>query len=276
MIEIERLDLLLFHALNGLSDQRVVSYGSWFLQGTSLGTILMMAGLWWFWFKEKRHQGPILAILIGVIASIIIARLMANLMPFRLRPMYTSGIEYQAPQLPESVGAFRQEDWSAFPSDHAALYFAIAYGLWRLSRPAGIAAFSFAILAGGAARIILGIHYPLDVIAGGLVGISAVAASLWLTKAVHFQHVLFIKDEYPYVFYSSMFLITVEISTVFYDIRLFARGIRIVLRDFGYKSLGLFEALMLGAAGLLALAATLVCLLWGIGWLKKLYWRMHP
>src|SRR5215217_3618461 len=258
MAEIERLDLLLFHTLNGLSDQKAVSYGAWFLQGTTLGAILMMAGFWWFWFKEKRYQRLTLAILIGIIASIIIARLMALLMPFRLRPMYTSGIEYQVPNLPESVSALRMEDWSAFPSDHAAFYFAVSYGLWRLSRPAGVAAFFFATLAGGAARIILGIHYPTDIIVGGLIGISAVATLIWLTKAVHFQRVLLIESEYPYVFYSSMFFVTVQISIKFDDIRFFARGIRVVLRDFGYKSLGLFETMMLGAAGLLALAATLV------------------
>jgi hypothetical protein len=130
---------------------------------------------------------------------------------------------------------------------------------------AGVAAFSFAIVAGGMARIILGIHYPFDIIAGALVGIGTVATSLWLMKAAHLNSILSIKSEYPYVFYSSMFLVTVEIGVIFDDIRFFLRGIRISLHDLGYESLGLFAALAIGVAGLLALSAAIVCIIWIMG-----------
>jgi undecaprenyl-diphosphatase len=62
----------------------------------------------------------------------------------------------------------------SFPSGHAATAFAGAYGLsriWRRMRPA------WWLLAIGIAlsRVYLGVHYPLDILAGALVG----ATSAW-------------------------------------------------------------------------------------------------
>jgi membrane-associated phospholipid phosphatase len=261
MIEVEKIDLFLFQIVNGLSDQKVVSYGAFFLQGTNLGILLIMASFWWFWFRSDiKRQRLIIAIFIGVVGSLIVARLLASLTPFRVRPMYAlSGIEYQVPNLPAQSQTMRLEDWSSFPSDHAALYFAFSYGLWLLSRMAGVAAFSFAVIAGGVARIVLGIHYPSDIIVGAPIGVGTVAASCWLTKAARFDSIFAIKDKYPHVFYSAMFIITMEIAVLFEDVRFFVRGIRLTLHDFGYSSLGLLEVLIIVLAVILALAAAAFC-----------------
>ena len=51
------------------------------------------------------------------------------------------------------------------------MWFALVYGLWRLSRPVGIAAAVFSTVWVCIVRIYLGIHYPSDLLAGGLIGL---------------------------------------------------------------------------------------------------------
>ncbi len=60
----------------------------------------------------------------------------------------------------------------SFPSDHAAVAFAIAFAVLALSRRGGILFLAAATLI-GLSRIALGMHYPSDVLAGAAVGWAA-------------------------------------------------------------------------------------------------------
>ncbi|HEV2262061.1 MAG TPA: phosphatase PAP2 family protein [Candidatus Rubrimentiphilum sp.] len=63
---------------------------------------------------------------------------------------------------------------NSFPSDHlAACGLAIGY-LWTRNRTFAVVAGCCAVLI-GAARVLAGLHWPVDVIAGALLGIAAVA-----------------------------------------------------------------------------------------------------
>ena len=58
---------------------------------------------------------------------------------------------------------------SSFPSNAAALGFAIAAGVWFYNRAWGWGLLAIAALF-GLSRIFGGVHYPLDVLAGALLG----------------------------------------------------------------------------------------------------------
>jgi undecaprenyl-diphosphatase len=60
----------------------------------------------------------------------------------------------------------------SFPSDHAAVAFAIAFAVLAFSRRGGVLFLAAAALI-GLSRIALGMHYPSDVIAGAAVGWAA-------------------------------------------------------------------------------------------------------
>lgn len=60
----------------------------------------------------------------------------------------------------------------SFPSDHAAAAFAIAFAVLFVVRRAGVW-FLVAAAAVGISRILIGLHYPGDVVAGAAVGFSA-------------------------------------------------------------------------------------------------------
>ena len=70
---------------------------------------------------------------------------------------------------------------ASFPSDHATAAFAIAVALLLRNRVWGAVALTAAALL-AASRVIIGVHYPLDVLAGAALG-SATALALYAAPA---------------------------------------------------------------------------------------------
>lgn len=58
----------------------------------------------------------------------------------------------------------------SFPSGHAAVFGALAFGLLFLHRSAGSILFAILSLVVLLARIVSGIHFPIDIVGGALVG----------------------------------------------------------------------------------------------------------
>ncbi len=66
---------------------------------------------------------------------------------------------------------------SSFPSGHAAIYFALALAIFYLDKKWGWRCLILALLI-GLARIFVGVHWPLDILAGAIIG----AGSAFLIK----------------------------------------------------------------------------------------------
>lgn len=73
-------------------------------------------------------------------------------------------------------------DWS-FPSNHATLALAAAAGVLLLWRAVAWLALPVALLT-AFSRVFLGVHYPHDVLAGGLLGAAVVVLAAWLAARV--------------------------------------------------------------------------------------------
>ncbi len=81
-----------------------------------------------------------------------------------------------------NIKALIAESGPSLPSGHAAFLFALAAIVFLWNKKWGIVYFVFAFL-NGLARIYVGVHWPLDILAGALVGIiSAVIVSLLFKK----------------------------------------------------------------------------------------------
>jgi undecaprenyl-diphosphatase len=72
---------------------------------------------------------------------------------------------------------------SSFPSGHAATSFACAYVLARAAPRFAWPLFALAALI-AFSRSYVGVHYPLDVLAGSLLGIAVAIALRWLLTAL--------------------------------------------------------------------------------------------
>ena len=129
----------------------------------------VIVGVLWYWSDKEmsRRREVLLKMMVVVGLSIVVNRALSMLVPFRVRPMYSIGAN--APNLGDWHVNFVQ--WSSFPSDTATYLFAIAAGLWIISRWLGLFFGVFAALV-SLARVFLGIHYPSDIFVGALIGIA--------------------------------------------------------------------------------------------------------
>jgi len=64
------------------------------------------------------------------------------------------------------------ESGSSFPSGHAALFFALAMVAWYANRTWGWWFFGLAAII-SIARVYVGVHWPLDILAGAAIGVAS-------------------------------------------------------------------------------------------------------
>ena len=137
------------------------------------GVYLVPVILVWFWLARRREPA-LFAFLAGFIAWVGINNLIGHFVE-RMRP-----VDYYHLVLPMQEGFFHRPG-SSFPSDHTAFMAAIItifyfYGERRVAYFVGGIAFINVL-----GRIVVGFHWPGDILIGALVGL-ATAAALWLLR----------------------------------------------------------------------------------------------
>jgi undecaprenyl-diphosphatase len=144
---------LLMSIIAGFANWGVVAFG------------IAACALWLF--DSPRHPGlwrrataaGLSAAAVGLLANQVIAQLWHRPRPYQDHPL---GI---LPLLSPSHDP-------SFPSDHATAAFAIAFGILFVARRTGWLFLAWAALI-GLSRVLAGMHYPTDVIAGAVVGLGS-------------------------------------------------------------------------------------------------------
>ena len=185
---------------------------------------VMIAALWWAWFRpgpeQKTNRSYLLTALVGAVIALVAARILAHALPLRSRPILDPTLHFRVPN-----GAPDQSNWtiwSSFPSDHASLFFALLTGVFLAWRRGGTILLVYVIAGICLPRIYIGIHYPTDILAGAVLGAGCVLLcsfrklrQIWTTPILNWL------DRWPGPGYALLFIITFEIATLFWDIRTF-------------------------------------------------------
>lgn len=166
------LDQALALRLNNLAGH--ISWLDWLFRVIAIGFVyLIPVVLILLWYYGPKEKVVVLRVAVfGLIGWLGVNNLIGGLW-FRSRPFtWLTGTQ-------ELI--FHQPDKS-FPSDHATLGFALAIGLILAGyRRLGMFLF-FLTLVVSVARVIVGLHFPLDMVAGLVVGVMMAAAGHWLRK----------------------------------------------------------------------------------------------
>ena len=180
------------------------------------GTPFVLA-LIFFWFqrspKIKVNRGFIIIGLLTTFVSIVVARSMALLLPFRARPFLNPDLHFVKPfgMTPEGL-----ETWSSFPSDHAVLFFSLATCIFLISRKSGMIAYLYAFFVVCFPRIYFGLHYPTDILVGAVIGvlITGILSTEKISRPI-VQKVFYFSLKYAGLFYVLFTLLLFQIATIF-------------------------------------------------------------
>lgn len=174
---LEPIDRGMFVAINSFTSSAVVALPAVAL--TDLGSEVAegtIAALIYFLSKPNRKLA------VGIVTAIVVSNAIVFVLDsvyFRPRPYQLLGNSY----LP--VG---RDESSSFPSGHSTRAFAIAAVVTVLKGRKYATVF---IIAGGIAlsRILVGVHFPLDITGGAFLGIALGVLAVFLTDALRLVHV---------------------------------------------------------------------------------------
>lgn len=179
---------------------------------------LIMAIFWWLWFAQgdeaSVHQTreTLVAILIGAVLAITVNKSLEISLPLNVRPIVTAGFPYAPPNPILDIS----EHWSSFPSDHAALFAALATGLWFISWRLGLFIWLYAVILIFIPRLYHGLHYPMDIVGGAAVGIAGVTlCNLPKIKKRISKIFLTWSERHPASFYASAFVFCFLVAILF-------------------------------------------------------------
>lgn len=169
------INIDVFRAINNLGDQLsalnpvVVFFAEYMLYFLCLALVVH-----WFTRKPKNRMMVIQAVIATVVAEVlgkIAGQLYSHHQPFAVLSHVNQLVEHEID--------------NSFPSDHSIVFFAICFSIWLVRKKEWwlwiILALCVAI-----SRIWVGVHYPVDVVTGALLGIISALVMYWLVPRLAF------------------------------------------------------------------------------------------
>ncbi|HEY2257062.1 MAG TPA: phosphatase PAP2 family protein [Variovorax sp.] len=182
----------------------------------------LLVAFWALWFardplRQQYRRARIISALAAACFAAAVSVGVTHVLPLRRRPLIEPQLDFV---LPFGMGAEGWDRISSLPSDHAAMFFALAIGMCVVSRRWGSLAVLHVLLFIFLPRAYLGLHYVTDLAAGALIGLVFVwiCNARWFLTSVS-QRLLALEAVRPAIFYPAMFLISAGILDLFHESR---------------------------------------------------------
>lgn len=168
------MNLFIFNLIHGLAGKFwLLDYFGIFLADYFGYLLILIAGI--LILKEKGWQGKIYFFSLISLSIILSRGIIAEIIKF----FYPVSRPFSALNFEPLVN--HSNAYNSFPSGHATFYFALAFAIfwffYKRGEPAGIKLgwqFLVGTLFISVARVFSGVHWPLDILAGALIGIASV------------------------------------------------------------------------------------------------------
>src|SRR3990167_9829755 len=158
---LERFNVGGFRLINDLAGHNV--WLDWFMifAADKMGYLMILGVLFLAWRSSNRFKTLAITIGSAILARVVFVEL--------IRYFFYSPRPYLV--LEKVNILMNHEVSSSFPSGHATFYFALAMGVYLYNKRFGRI---YLCLAGlmGLARIFVSVHWPLDILAGAVLGIA--------------------------------------------------------------------------------------------------------
>ncbi len=174
------------------------------------------------WFRVKTEtiankKKAFLTIFIVALIAIFIARMVAILAPFRYRPIQDPSLHLNSPY---SVNEWVLKGWSSFPSDHAALFFAISFCIFFIHKRLGLLALGYTAVCICFPRMLLGLHFLTDLIGGALIGsLVAWIGFTYISQSKYVTTIVNYSEKKPEYFYPPFLFFTYQLYEMFEGVR---------------------------------------------------------
>lgn len=169
-------ELSIFNRIRSLAGQSAILDWAMVFLGEYLGYFLVVVVLIFFLKSQEDWRAKFHNFALVVLSVILSRGILTEVIRFffrRERPFAVLEIE---PLISQAASA-------ALPSGHAAFYFALAFAIWIINKRLGFWLTVGALFI-GFGRVVSGVHWPLDILAGALVGLLSVFVVNFLLRSL--------------------------------------------------------------------------------------------
>jgi len=165
------IDFSLFQHINNLAGQYAWLDALMIFLSQYLGYVLVAIVLLFLLLNYKKYLLMVVSGLTAAMAARLgVVELIRLFFP-RARPFVENNVNLLVSEVQQP----------AFPSGHAAFFFALSTVVYFYNKKAGIVFFVASFLI-SVARVFVGLHWPLDIVAGALVGVSVGYSIIFLSR----------------------------------------------------------------------------------------------